>query len=184
MSKEALTWANSQKIADRTLSDVLWALAFLADKGKFECTKSQAEIAREVGASVRSIRYALAMLRQLEVIKCRPRSNGFSGRTTDAITLSADRHFDVSKAAVTAVRKAAQPARSAPSAKSCNRQNLPLQPAKSAGEYNTVDTEESLSVGISSVGREGTYRGEEVQYPDLDHSLATNVVYLRSRGGL
>jgi hypothetical protein len=184
MSKEALTWANSQKIADRTLSDVLRAVAFLADKGKFECTKSQAEIAREVGASVRSIRYALAMLRQLEVIRCRPRSNGFSGRTTDAITLSAERHFDVSKAAVVAVRKALQPAKSAANGKSCNRQILPLQPAESAGEYNTVNTEESLSVGISSVGREGTYRGEEVQLPDREPSLDTNVVYLRSRGAL
>lgn len=185
MSKEAMQWAGAQRVSDITLSTVLKALAYFANRGTAECCKSQGEIAREIGASVRTVRHALAVLERLEIISRRARSNGFSGRTTDAVKLSIDRNFDVSKGAIVAIRKALQPAKSAVSKENCNRQNLPLQPAKSAGEDNTVNTEDTLSVGITSVGREGTYtpEGHGWRTSDWYHDLPANVTPLRARGG-
>jgi predicted transcriptional regulator len=184
MSKEARSWANKQRIDDRTLKLVLGALAWAADKGTGECRKSQAVIAAEAGMKERAVRYSLVVLERLEIITRKPRSKGKYGRTTDLIVLSLDRNFDVSRAAVQAIRKALkqslQPAPRAASMKSCNRHRVPLQPAPRAGEYNPVYPEETYQEGaISKVSGISSTSGS--LSPDRS-PLRPNVIALPSRG--
>lgn len=192
MSKEALAWASSQKIDDRTLNSVLRAVAYLADRGTFECTKSQAEIAKEIHFSDRSLRTALTVLQILGVITKRTRSNGFSGRTTDAIMLASDRNFDLSKVAIQRIRKSLQPAKSSRSKNSCNRKKFPLQPEKTSRDITLDNTVYPFHGETLSDGREVTYvhatcdtdaRGEDVS-PDQENLTEANVVLFRPRGAL
>jgi hypothetical protein len=185
MSKEALKWAAHQRVDDRTLKLVLGALAFTADKGGGECRKCQAVIAAEAGVKVRAVRYALVVLERLEIITRKPRSKGKYGRTTDLVTLSLDRNFDVSRAAIQAVRKALksplQPAPRAASTKSCNRHRVPLQPAPRAGEYNTGDTEVPYQEG-NSAEVEGYSSASGKAEPTDEAAYPSNVIPLMSRG--
>ena len=164
MSKEAMTWAEGQKIHDGTVLAVLRAIAWHADKGTGECRKSQEQIGRHAGLSVRAVRYALAILEKLEIVRRRSRSKGKLGRTTDAIMLSMDRTFDVSKSAIVSLRKAVrsplQPAHRADSTKSCNRHTVPPQPAPCAEQYNQVNQEEPYqSEDSHTEDSKGTYVG-------------------------
>jgi hypothetical protein len=180
MSKEALKWAASQRVDDRTLKLVIGALAFTADKGSGECRKSQAVIATEAGVKERAVRYALVVLERLEIIARKPRSKGKYGRTTDLIVLALDRNFDISRAAIQAVRKSLQPAPRAGKSESCNRHGVPLQPAPRAGEYNTGDTELPYQVRVSSYVEGSSTEGEGT--PVDRASYPANVISLMSRG--
>ncbi|WP_312809321.1 hypothetical protein [Agrobacterium cavarae] len=192
MSKEALTWASSQKIDDRTLNNVLRAVAFLADRGTFECTKSQAQIAREVQFSDRSLRTALIVLEILGVIKKRARSNGFSGRSTDAISLSSDRSFDVSKEAIRRIKKSLQPEKTSESKKTCNRKKFPLQPEKTSRDITPDNTVSPFHGETLSDGREVTYAHvmcdtsvrDDGASSDEGQLAESNVVWLQARGAL
>ncbi|NBB07881.1 hypothetical protein [Pseudomonas monteilii] len=192
MSKEALAWASSQKIDDRTLSNVVRAIAYLADRGTFECTKSQAAIAKEAHFSVRSLRRALIALEILGVITKRARSNGFSGRTTDAIKLAEERNFDLTREVIIRIKKSLQPAKSSESNNGCNRPKWPLQPAKMSGDITPVNTDYPFHGETLSDGREVTYAHatcdtsavHEDVTPDQDQMTNTNVVWLKARGAL
>lgn len=184
MSKEARSWAGRQRVDDRTLRSVLNALAWAADKGTGECRKSQAFIASEAGLKDRAVRYALVVLEHLEIIKRKPRSKGKYGRTTDVIALSLDRNFDVSRAAIQAVRKAVrpplQPAPRATSVETSNRHAVPLQPAPRAREYNPVDPEDPYQVGVSTYVEGSSTEGEGT--PVDRATYPTNVIPLMPRG--
>jgi hypothetical protein len=184
MSKEARKWAEQQRVADPALMAVVQAIAWYADKGTGECRCSQGALASKVGLKERTVRYALVILERLEIIKRKPRSKGKYGRTTDLTVLALDRNFDVSRAAIQAVRKSLrpplQPAPRAASTEICNRHLVPLQPAPRAGEYNQDNQEDPLQVKVStyvegsSTGGEGTPTGR-TGYP-------ANVIPLVTRG--
>lgn len=192
MSKEALAWASSQKIDDRTLSNVVRAIAYLADRGTFECTKSQVAIAKEARFSDRSLRRSLMVLEILGVITKRARSNGFSGRTTDAIKLSEERNFDLSREAIIRIKKSLQPAKSSESNNRCNRTKWPLQLDKMSRDITPDNTVYPFHGETLSDGREVTYahatcdtdtRGGDVS-PDQENLTDANVVLFRPRGAL
>ena len=166
MSKEARAWASRQRVDDRTLRLVLHALAWAADKGTGECRTSQADIASEAGVKERAVRYALVVLERLEIISRKPRSKGKYGRTTDLVMLALDRNFDVSRAAVQAVRKALK---------------TPLQPAPRAGEYNPVDPEVPYQEEVNTKV-EGCSSTSGETHPHERDGYASNVIPLMSRG--
>ncbi|MGB3389411.1 MAG: hypothetical protein WBA88_15665, partial [Pseudaminobacter sp.] len=109
MSKEARKWAEQQRVADPTLMAVVQAIAWYADKGTGECRRSQAALASKAGLKERAVRYALVVLERLEIVSRKPRSKGKYGRTTDLTVLALGRNFDVSRGAITAVRKTLRP---------------------------------------------------------------------------
>lgn len=161
MSKEAMKWASAQNFADQTLRSVIKAVAFLADRGTVECRSSQADIAREIGVTDRTVRGALTLLDRLGAISRRARSNGFSGRSTDAITLSVDKTFDLTKADIVAARHLLQLENSSGCKSSSNRKLLPLQPEAPSGDSNTVNTVYPFHGRDSSLYlQEGTYTCE------------------------
>ena len=196
MSKEATQWAGSQRLSDQTLTTVLKAIAFLADRGTCECTKSQRDIAAYTGLSDRAVRAQLVLLERLEIITRRRRSKGPYGRDADVITISVDRRFDVSKAAIRALRRALKatqvPEPDSASKNGGYRNEVPQVPERGSGGYNTVNKENPYHGGESSVGREVTYahvtcdagvRGE-TSSPDKDLTSSGNVIPLRLRGVL
>ena len=154
MSKEAREWMKRQRIADATLKAVVRAIAWSADKGGGECRAAQSDLAEEASMTDRAVRAALVVLERLEIVQRKSRSKGKYGRTTDLITLSMERNFDVSRGAILAVRKALrpplQPAPRAGKSETCNRHLVPLQPAPRAGEYNQGDQEVPYQVRDSS----------------------------------
>jgi hypothetical protein len=142
MSALAQKWAEAQKIADPTLMAVLRSVAWFANRGTGICTKSQAEIACRAGLQIRALRNSLSILERLEIIHRRPRSRGNYGRTTDEISLSVERNFDISRGAIKGLRAASQPAQNASS-------EIVAQPAPNAGAtgtkcraYNQVNQED------------------------------------------
>ncbi|TIY09722.1 MAG: hypothetical protein E5V16_16295 [Mesorhizobium sp.] len=151
MSKEARTWAARQRVADQTITAVMRAVAWAADKGTGQCRQSQSVLAVEAGLTDRSVRAALAVMERLEIIVRRPQSKGKYGRATDVILLALDRNFDISRAAVTAIRlslkTSLQPEPPSGSKKTRNRKLLPLQPEAPSGEYNPVDPEDPYQEG-------------------------------------
>lgn len=184
MSKEARAWASKQRVDDRTLKLVLGALAWAADKGTGECRKSQSVIAVEAGIKERAARYSLVVLERLEIITRKPRSKGKYGRTTDLTILALDRNFDVSRAAIQAVRKtlkpSLQPAPRAAGTESCNRHRVPLQPAPRAGEYNPVDPEDPYQVRVSTEVEGCSATSGEAN--PTDRAYPINVIPLVRRG--
>jgi len=203
MSKEAVKWAEQQRVADPTLMALIQAIAWYADKGTNECRCSQAALASKVGVTDRAIRTLLVVLEQLEVIERTPRNKGRYGRTTDLITLSTGRHFDVSRGAVRAIRNTIKPPLPpepraagtktshrnlvplppeprAAGTKTSHRNLVPLPPEPRAGEYNQGDQEVPYQVRVStnfegsSTGGEGTPT-DRAGYP-------SNVIPLMSRG--
>jgi hypothetical protein len=130
MSAVAQKWAEAQKIADPTLMAVLRALAWFSNRGTGICTRSQSEIAARSGLQIRSVRNSLAALERLEIVRRRLRSRGNYGRTTDEISLSLERNFDISRGAIKAIRATSQPARNASSA-------IVAQPAPNAAATGT-----------------------------------------------
>lgn len=184
MSKEANEWAGRQRIADLTLTAVLKALAFKADKGTAECRAPQSEIAQEVGLTDRAVRSALVVLDQLEIISRHERSRGRFGRTSDLVILSIGRNFDVSKATVQAIRKALkpkfQPEPNSGCTKRSNRNQIPLQPEPGSGPYNTGDKEEPYQVRVSTYVEGSSTEGEGT--PTDRAAYPSNVIPLMSRG--
>ncbi|RWO83151.1 MAG: hypothetical protein EOS18_06050 [Mesorhizobium sp.] len=151
MSKEARTWAARQRVADQTITAVMRAVAWAADKGTGQCRQSQSVLAVEAGLTDRSVRAALVVMERLEIIVRRPQSKGKYGRATDVILLALDRNFDISRAAVTAIRLSLKagllPESPSGNKKSCNRKLLPLQPEAPSGEYTPVDPAEPHQEG-------------------------------------
>lgn len=188
MSAVARKWAGHQKIADQTILAVLRALAWGADKGTGNCRKSQADLAREAGVTDRAVRAALTVLERLEIVARQARSKGKYGRTTDLIILSLDRNFDVSRAAIRAMRKSQksslQPERGSGKRKVCNRNEVPLQPERGSGEYNPVYPEGPIhEEGISR--RVVSYSEGEGQVGDaefVDGPFTANVLPFAAGG--
>jgi hypothetical protein len=185
MSALASKWASHQRIADQTLTTVLRAVAFLADKGTGECRKSQARIAAETGLTERAVRAALVVMERIEIIARAPRNMGRYGRTSDLITLSLGRNFDVSKAAVQAIRKSLKrpvppESRSAGSEVS-HRNQIPLPPEPDSGPYNTGDTEVPYQVRNSSEV-EGYSSASEDAHPHDRETATAKVITLPVRG--
>ncbi|MDR7034515.1 hypothetical protein J2X35_003233 [Mesorhizobium sp. BE184] len=184
MSKVALDWFKHQRIGDATLKAVVRAIAWSADKGGGECRAAQSVLAAEASTTDRAVRAALVVLERLEIIRRKPRSKGKYGRTTDLIMLALDRHFDVSKASVRAIRKslrpALQPERRSGKTETCNRNRVPLQPEPRSGEYNPVYPEVPYQVRIST-NVEGSSTGGETNPTDRA-AYPANVIPLMSRG--
>ena len=189
MSKEAVKWYGEQKLADATLKNLLYVLAYEAKKGTGDCASSQAVLAQKTGMTDRSVRANLVILAQLEMITRKVRNKGRYGRTTDLITLSLGRTFDISRPTIRALRKSLKkhlpPEPASGGAKISHRKHIPLPPEAGSREYYRVNQEESLSVGIPYNGREGTYTREEgatdPRRADRDKP-DSNVIPFRPRG--
>lgn len=185
MSKAAMNWAHQQRIADQTLTSLLRAIAFTADKGTGECGKSQADLAAEAGLTERAVRANLVVLERLDIIARHMRYRGKYGRTTDLITLALDRNFDVSRAAIRAIRQSLkrplQPERGSGNKPVSYRNQIPLQPERGSGPYNTGDTGTPYQEGrISEVEGSSATSGET--NPADRACLPSNVIPLTMRG--
>lgn len=151
MSKVALAWVDKQQIDDPLLKALLRTLAFEARKNTGDCVASQPRLAQILGVTDRCVRTLLRVLEMAEVIERKRQSNGRYGRGTDAIVLSLDRQFDISRKAIRAIRASLR--------KTSNRNEVPLQPERGSGEYYTAYTEEPFQAKNSKRG-EGTYTHE------------------------
>lgn len=130
MSSRAMKWAQQQIVANEGLAHLLNVLAMAADR--HGCSwRSQLTLAEQLAVSERAVRQRLAALAMLGIIQRAHRSNGRGGRSSDMVRLRLDRQFTVTKAVA---RAALQPANSAGSKQSSNRQISSFQPADSAGD--------------------------------------------------
>lgn len=134
MSKQAIAWAESIKIGNGPMRQVLDKLAYL-HHDKQGLYPSQAYLAEKTGLSERGVRYALQLLSHFGIIKRTPRSNGAKGRTSDLVILSFGLH-DISREQVSAAKRALRKPLS-------NRHRVPVatpnsQPAPRAGGPGTA----------------------------------------------
>lgn len=130
MSGPAMRWALTQRVANPGLTQLIAALARIADK-KGCSWRAQATLAEELAVSERTIRLRLAVLEKLGVIQRAHRSNGRGGRSSDLIRLRLDCQFTITKATARAVvEQVSSIGRKA----SSNRQISTFQPANSAGD--------------------------------------------------
>jgi hypothetical protein len=130
MSAAASNWHRRQKIADHTLNAVLRAVCWRANNAG-ECWASQGTLSNETGLTDRCIRASLGVLELLGVVSRKRRSKGKEGRTTDLIQVHLDRQFDLSKAAIQAVRKSLK-SRFATGTKFQLQESLQPEPGSSA----------------------------------------------------
>ena len=153
MSKRAMQWAETVKVANGPMRRVLDRLAYL-HHDKHDLFPSQAYLAEKTDLSERAVRYALQLLSHFGVIQRTMRSNGAHGRTSDLVVLSFGLH-GVGKDQIRAAKIALRKPRS-------NRHSLPLardisQPAPGARPPGTVcQVIGDLSEEPSQEGTEGS----------------------------
>lgn len=134
MSKRAVEWAETVRIANGPMRQVLDKLAYL-HHDKHELFPSQAYLAEKTGLSERGVRYALQLLSFFGVVQRTARSNGARGRSSDRMVLSFGLH-DISREQIAAAKKSLRKP-------GCNRHNVPIteghsQPAPHAGAPGTA----------------------------------------------
>lgn len=135
MSKRAMQWVDTVKVANAPMMLVLRALAY-QHSDKTQLYPSQARLAEKTGLSERGVRYALQLLSHFGVIKRTARSNGARGRTSDLVVLSFGLH-DIGREQISTARTALRKPLS-------NRHRLPVvvdansQPAPRAAPPGTA----------------------------------------------
>lgn len=97
MSSEATKWAKRQVIEDRTLSDLLSALARSAEDGG-RCKVTQAKLATNIGVTDRTVRNLLPILESFGLItRARQQVVQKRGRAADLLILTIGRDFTLTK---------------------------------------------------------------------------------------
>ncbi len=104
MSKEAHTWAAELALPDPSMKTVLLQLGYMHRAGQ-KLFPSQNLLAEKTGLSPRAVWDAMKLLEIFGLIKREARSNGFRGRTSDAVTLSIGDAFVIPKSAIRMARK-------------------------------------------------------------------------------
>jgi len=108
MSKAALRWFDRQHVEDGTLSNVLQELSRHHFEGQ-PLFPSQRGIAERIKLSPRAVWSSLKLLEHFGLIGRAPRFQQGKGRTSDAFTLTTERDFTITRAAVRGARRQMRP---------------------------------------------------------------------------